>query len=518
MNLELVYKSKIIEVKNKNKELQLLDLNCINYEEILEKIEEETSKEIEEEHQSLNAIYEKALKRLDVLNDQLTMEYEYCYKQIKKKSKILNEKLDNIEDNEIQNIITDIQKLLLQMKKIPAINYDENKKLAEEIYELVYSGIKLELEIKNDSQLLEKVKTDATDISNIAKLIKEDISKESEKNKQEEIQKKVQKINQKGSSNIYYLDEELIVLLTSKKDETLISNEEQKILKKIGEYENTKKELEDRKLVYSYYDEKIPKLKSKIKQTKKRIRGRKIVLTVNLGLVGGLMAVSFISQPKNIKYKTITTVYDSSTDNISSDIKYLPEAEDTVTVVEYQPWEEYNFFDTQYKRNVYTYKLDAVNMNYDDIKDYLTSDFKEEVIPTKEEEKNTSKPNDEYKESEYIITKQIQDKDDYNEWDMLSMSFGLMIYLYGGMFWSGFSIGRPSLEELIKILKENKINLKCAKQASLDYKELIEKFYNEISALKTSIEVDYEKLPIALKENEKIKRKVLTIKEDNIEK
>ena len=385
MNFSYAYKAKIIEVEDNVKKLKAIDFECDSYEEILEKIEEDTSKKIEEIYQnftnwdsflleSLNAVYEEAIKRLNVLNNKVTKKYKYC---------------------------------LLIAK-----------------------------------QMQEKIK----------------------------------------------------------------------------EYENTKKELEDRKLVYSYYDEKIPKIKSEIRQTKKRIRGRKIVLTVNLGLVGGLMAVSFISQPKNIKYKTITTVYDSSTDNISSDIKYLPEAEDTVTVVEYQPWEEYNFFDTQYKRNAYTYELDAVNMNYDDIKDYLTSDFKEDVIPTKEEEKSTSKPNDEYKESEYIITKQIQDKDDYNEWDMLSMSFGLMIYLYGGMFWSGFSIGRPSLEELIKILKENKINLKCAKQASLDYKELIEKFYNEVSALKTSIEVDYEKLPIALKENEEIKRKVLAIKEDNIEK
>jgi|GEM_PF-2292010 hypothetical protein len=386
MNFSYAYKEKIIEVKDNIQKLKSADSEYDNYEEkILEKIEEDTSKKIEEIYQnltnwdsflleSLNAVYEEAIKRLNVLNDKVTKKYKYC---------------------------------LLIAK-----------------------------------QMQEKIK----------------------------------------------------------------------------EYENTKKELEDRKLVYSYYEEKIPKIKSEIRQTKKRIRGRKIVLTVNLGLVGGLMAVSFISQLKNIKYKTITTVYDSSTDNISSDIKYLPEAEDTVTVVEYQPWEEYNFFDTQYKRNVYTYELDAVNMNYDDIKDYLTSDFKEDVIPTKEEEKSTSKPNDEYKESKYIITKQIQDKDDYNECDMLSMLFGLMIYSYGGMFWSGFSIGRPSLEELIKILKENKINLKCAKQASLDYKELIEKFYNEVSALKTSIEVDYEKLPIALKENEEIKRKVLAIKEENIEK
>lgn len=386
MNFSYAYKEKIIEVKDNIQKLKSADSEYDNYEEkILEKIEEDTSKKIEEIYQnltnwdsflleSLNAVYEEAIKRLNVLNDKVTKKYKYC---------------------------------LLIAK-----------------------------------QMQEKIK----------------------------------------------------------------------------EYENTKKELEDRKLVYSYYEEKIPKIKSEIRQTKKRIRGRKIVITVNLGLVGGLMAVSFISQLKNIKYKTITTIYDSSTDNISSDIKYLPEAEDTVTVVEYQPWEEYNFFDTQYKRNVYTYELDAVNMNYDDIKDYLTSDFKEDVIPTKEEEKSTSKPNDEYKESKYIITKQIQDKDDYNECDMLSMLFGLMIYSYGGMFWSGFSIGRPSLEELIKILKENKINLKCAKQASLDYKELIEKFYNEVSALKTSIEVDYEKLPIALKENEEIKRKVLAIKEENIEK
>lgn len=525
MNLELEYKTKIKEIKDKNKELQLLDPNCINYREVLEKIEEVTSEELEEAHQkfnnsdqflteSLNVIYGKALKRLDVLNDRLTMEYEYCYKQIMKKCKLLNKKLDNQEENEIQNIITDIQKLLSQMKKMPTINYDENRKLVEEVYKLVYRGIKLELGSKIDSQLLEQIKTNTTDISYVAKLIKEDISKESDKSKQESLERKVQELNQNGSSDIYYLNKDLIIMLISKKDDILISQEAKQILEKIKEYENTQKELEKRKLVYSYYNEKIPKLKSEIRQTKKRIRGRKVALTVNLGLVGGLiMAVGFISQPKNIKYKTITTVYDSSKDDISSDIKYLPEIDDTVTVVEYQPWEEYDFFDTQYKRNVYTYELDAVNMNYDDIKDYLASDFKEEVIPTKTEEKSTSKPSDEYEENEYIITKQTQDKDDCDNWDMLSIPFVLAICISDGMILGAFPIEIPS-----KILKEKKRNLKWAEQGLLDYKELVEKFYNEVSDLKRSIEVEYEELPIALKENKEIKRKVLTIKEDNIEK
>ena len=520
MNLELEYKTKIKEIKDKNKELQLLDLDCINYEEVLEKIEEVTSEELEEAHQkfnnsdqflteSLNVIYGKALKRLDVLNDRLTMEYEYCYKQIMKKCRLLNKRLDNQEENEIQNIITDIQKLLFQMKKMPTINYDENRKLVEEVYELVYRGIKLELGSKIDSQLLEKIKTNTTDISYVAKLIKEDISKESDKSKQKSLERKVQELNQNGSSDIYYLNKDLIIMLISKKDDILISQEAKQILEKIKEYENTQKELEKRKLVYSYYDEKIPTLKSEVRKSQKKIKGRKIALAVNLGLIGGLiMAVSFISKPEDRKYKTSRPVYDSSIDNISPDTEYLSETENTVTVAKYQPWEEYGISNTKYKRNVYPYKLDVLNMNYDDIKDYLTSDLKEEVKLTKKDEK-----------SEYVIAKQIQNKDNNEnllvDWGIPSMFCALGFILYNVC--GALLIGEPSFEEL-KILKKTKTDLKWAEQGLLDYKELVEKFYNEVSTLKRSIEVEYDQLPIVLKENKEIKRKVLAIKEEKIEK
>ena len=296
MNFSYAYKEKIIEVKDNIQKLKSADSEYDNYEEkILEKIEEDTSKKIEEIYQkftnwdyflleSLNAVYEEAIKRLNVLNDKVTKKYKYC---------------------------------LLIAK-----------------------------------QMQEKIK----------------------------------------------------------------------------EYENTKKELEDRKLVYSYYDEKIPKIKSEIRQTKKRIRGRKIVLTVNLGLAGGLAAlISFKTKPifQDKEYKTITTLYDSSTEDISSNIEYLSEVDDRVTIVEYQPWEECGIFNTQYKRNIYTYELDISNINYDDVKDYLTSDFKEKVIPTKEVEKSTSKPSNEYEESEYVITKQIQDKQD----SIITEKLGLWIIM-----------------------------------------------------------------------------------------
>ena len=43
MNLALVYKSKIIEVKDNIEELKAIDFECDSYEEILEKIEKDTS-------------------------------------------------------------------------------------------------------------------------------------------------------------------------------------------------------------------------------------------------------------------------------------------------------------------------------------------------------------------------------------------------------------------------------------------------------------------------------------------
>ena len=89
------------------------------------------------------------------------------------------------------------------------------------------------------------------------------------------------------------------------------------------------------------------------------------------------------------------------------------------------------------------------------------------------------------------------------------MFYALGFILYGVC--SALLIGEPSFEEL-KILKKKKTNLKWAEQELLNYKELTEKFYNEVSTLKTSIEVEYEKLPNCLKENQRIKRKVLTIK------
>lgn len=319
-------------------------------------------------------------------------------------------------------------------------------------------------------------------------------------------------------------------MLTSKKDSILISKKEEKILEKIEEYENTKKELEEKHNYYEFSNKEIERIKTITKNSKKTRRVRKIALTVNWGLVAGLIAlISFKTKPlfQDEEYKTITTLYDSSTDDISSNIEYLPETEDRVTVVEYQPWEECGIFNTQYKRNIYTYELDISNINYDDVKDYLTSDFKEKVIPTKEVEKSTSKPSNEYEKSEYIITKQIQDKQDY----IIKEKIGLWILVSSEISVASIFINsqllkaiyeefgqKKSLKQLKQVVKKNKVELMTKKKKLLETKQKIEKLYNQISNLKSSIEVEYEELPIALKENEKIKRKILTIEEDNIEK
>ena len=142
-------------------------------------------------------------------------------------------------------------------------------------------------------------------------------------------------------------------------------------------------------------------------------------------------------------------------------------------------------------------------------------------------EKSTSKPNNEYEESEYVITKQIQDKQDY----IIKEKIGLWILVSSEISVASIFINlqllkaiykafgqKNSLKQLKQVVKKNKVELMTEKKKLLETKQKIEKLYNQISNLKSSIEVEYEELPIALKENEKIKRKILTIEEDNIEK
>ena len=142
-------------------------------------------------------------------------------------------------------------------------------------------------------------------------------------------------------------------------------------------------------------------------------------------------------------------------------------------------------------------------------------------------EKSTSKPSNEYEESEYVITKQIQDKQDsiitekLGLWIIMSSLISTAIFLFNLQFlkiiYKVFD-QELSLKQLKQVVRKNKVELMTEKKKLLETKQKIEKLYNQISNLKSSIEVEYEELPIALKENEKIKRKILTIEEDNIEK
>lgn len=536
MNIILVYKAKLIEIKDNIKQLKSIDFDCDNYEEILKKIEEETTEKSDEAYQnfanpdyflqeSLNAIYGNAIKRLDILNDQLVKEHEHFYK-LTVKSQLLNKKLKNVEVDEISDIITDMQNLLLQMKKTPTINYDENEKLVEKIYKLIYKGIKLELSVKKDSALLEYIKIDTTDISYIVMLIKEDISQIADKDNKKEVERKIQEINQHGFSDIHYLDKDLIVMLTSDEDSILSSKKQDQILEKLDEYNDMQKELKKKERSSKFCDLQVESMQSAINSNKRKRRKRKLAIAVNWGLVAGLIAISSIKlKPAETKeYKTVTTVYDSSTDDISSSIEYLPETEDSITLVEYQPWEKGGFLKTNYKRSIYTYELDNPDIDYDDIRDYLTSNFKEEATTTEKIEKISTKPNHEYEESEYIITKQIQDREDYNlnlnigTWIICASSFSAFIILCDQFIFLTIMKEGKSLKTLKTIIIEGKQKLLAEKQKALEAKQEVATLYSQASDLKSSIEVEYEELPTTLKENKEIKRKVLALQQNNIEK
>ena len=128
MNFSYAYKEKIIEVKDNIQKLKSADSEYDNYEEkILEKIEEDTSKKIEEIYQnftnwdsflleSLNAIYEEAIKRLNVLNNKVTKKYKYYLliaKQMQENLKEYENTKKELEDRKLIYIGKKTSKCLL---------------------------------------------------------------------------------------------------------------------------------------------------------------------------------------------------------------------------------------------------------------------------------------------------------------------------------------------------------------------------------------------------------------------
>ncbi len=522
----IIYNGKLKEIKDNLQKLEDIKIIIPTFKEAVENIIKKTEISIENNYKLFNnanqtldldeanaKIYCQASKEIDNLNQQIIKEYDIYYKITMKYNKLLS-LVDDVTEDNICDIVTDCRSILELLKSSSNIDYSFEKDITEKIYQLTYRIIKLELIYSNSAGLLYALKN-PTDQNYITELIKEDINLLDENNPDTKLVKeKVDKLKENGLNNMFLLDKNLIVLLAILTDKNLSHKVKDQFLNSLKKYTKIENDMQKTELAIS--NSKVDEIKKSLKIHNLKIFKKKVFLSMNLllvtsSIVGSAIAIGKLTENKENKVKT--TVYDSFRDTKEITERYEDLDTDTISLIEYSPWDEPGYFRDEYSRNVYTYDLEGIKKKYTNIEDYLTSDLKEKIKLSEEnEEIETKKPKDlDYTKNKYIITEKVINEKDFRMvkskfyWPLFSIlsSFGIIAI--------DFLLLKKLTSVKLKDLKQNKKQLqkelKSDKEKSIENKKSLYDLSQLATILKLDVLDNYEKLPDIVKETSNVKKK-----------
>lgn len=537
-DMSIQYNAKLIELEDNLEQLETLDIKTQRFATAVSDIENMVDEAVSKAYgtfsgvdsnvfleDTLSGVYDQAMRKLDKINSHVVSMYEDYY-QIQGEYKDLNKNIKFVDASNIERMSEDVLGLLTRIKESTTIDYNEEKTIVENIYQLVYKTIKLELIYTNHSRLLDTVQSSDTDTSYIVKLIKEEIRSLNSGCEKEEVMNRVSKLEKKGFNDQYFLDKDLIILLSLIGNDDLTAEVKNRFLSQVDQYIDTSCELENMDADHTRLGERLREIKKENRSILFRKFRKQLFFLINLGVVssaivaGSMFLKDFV---KGKEYKTITTTYDSSLDEQEEPIEeYLPKTEDSVTLIEYSPWEEPGYFRDEYKRTVYTYDLSLLDESYDNVEDYLNSDLKDDITFSEEEETRPDDPKEDYSKNKYVITKVSQDENISQPVDRpvlwglstLVLTIGTLAVDLGLM--TKFS--RTTFKDLKEQKRENKKEYANKQQVLLETKTHMDELTNQLFTMKDSIEEEYVELPSALKNDRKIKEKMLVLDNGSKEK
>lgn len=520
----IIYNGKLKEIKDNLQKLEDIKISIPTFKKAVENIIKETEISIENNYKLFNnadqtldldeanaKVYSQASKEIDKLNQQIIKEYDIYYKITMKYNKLLS-LVDDVTEDNICDIVIDCRSILSLLKSSSNIDYSFEKDITEKIYQLTYRIIKLELIYSNSAGLLYALKN-PTDQNYITELIKEDINLLDENHPDTKlVEEKVNKLKENGLNNMFLLDKNLIILLAILTDKNLSHKVDSKFFNSLKNYIELEKDMNKTELAIS--NSKVDEIKKSLKIHNLKIFKKKVFLSVNLllvtsSIVGSAIAIGKLTESKENKVKT--TVYDSFTDTKEITERYEDLDTDTISLIEYSPWDEPGYFRDEYSRNVYTYDLEGIKKKYANIEDYLTSDLKEKIkLSEEKEEIETEKPKDlDYTKNKYIITEKVINEKDFRMvkskiyWPLFSILSSIGIIAVDFLLLK--KLTSVKLKDLKQKKKKVQEELKSDKEKCLENKKSL----HELSQLATILKFDaldnYEKLPDIVKETFDIK-------------
>ena len=527
----IIYNSKLNEVKETINKLGNLsfDLKDINLK--VERIDNELKKSIKDKYDNydisdkspfmndeLSMLYDSAIKKLDKINDTLKQEYVNYYK-IHVLSKKLENSINDVDENNIDEVVSLGVMLLSSLKISSTVDYEIEEDIVNKVYKLIYKVIKLEtIYSNNNTKLLNDIKKDDVDVQYISKLIKEDISKIKDNS---EINDKLINLEDVDFNNNYLIDKNLIMLIILSNDKELSLRNKDKFLLDVDSYKQLLNDISYYKNERGYFLNDINELEDNIKNNKSKAFKKRLIYGINAVIVssiifGGSIGIKHLAKSK--KYRTYTTTYDSYTDLYTKDDSYLSGKDESVKIVEYSPWDSPGYFRDDYERNVYSYDFSDLLSDYSDVSNYLNKNLKKDITYRTNTERVKGIPEDfGYGENKYIVTEVKKDLDDYI---YTEIELPLLIIVYGLYISSVLGCDIFIMKDNSKKLKNIKNKLDELNEKLNRYKEIasnnndkIAELDKKIKELKNLIESEYEALPLVIKNSEEVnKAKKLVMK------
>lgn len=533
-DLSIIYNGKLLEVRDSLEQLKELDgFNTEKLEKAINKIEKNVEKSVEDNystfdnvdsktflHDSLATTYRQATAKLEKIKDVIDAEYQE-YLKINAKYKALRNNMEKISKENVAGLSEKGRDLLSSIRNSSIVDYKMEEELVENIYALIYKLIKLELIYKGESTILEYAKTDETDCSYFAKLVKENINK-LDRDSQALIKKIIINLATDGLTNDDYLDYNLLNTIIASEDDELSEIINNDFLDKIATCEELNEKYELAETKKTDLAERLNESKTKKKQNGLRKMKKRIFLNLNALVVAtGILASGYVLKDitKTKEYKTTTTTYNSITEEEKEKETYQTAKGYSLTITEYSPWIEPGYFRDGYSRDIYKYDLSDVDKSFSNLEDYLNPQLKDELEVESETQTKDEKPKDlGYKENKYIIKEVKQNKADYNPvispffWGGTTLGAGALIILIDWLI--AFKlISKEKYSDIKDDYKTSKKKLEENNTKYLEAKQELESLISQITNSREQVMQTYERLPEPVKEMPKIKQKIMEIED-----
>lgn len=533
-DLSIIYNGKLLEVRDSLEQLKELDgFNTEKLEKAINKIEKNVEKSVEDNystfdnvdsktflHDSLATTYRQATAKLEKIKDVIDVEYQE-YLKINAKYKALRNNMEKISKENVAGLSEKGRDLLSSIRNSSIVDYKMEEELVENIYALIYKLIKLELIYKGESTILEYAKTDETDCSYFAKLVKENINK-LDRDSQALIRKIIINLATDGLTNDDYLDYNLLNTIIASEDDELSEIINNDFLDKIATCEELNEKYELAETKKTDLAERLNESKTKKKQNGLRKMKKRIFLNLNAIVVAtGILASGYVLKDitKTKEYKTTTTTYNSITEEEKEKETYQTAKGYSLTITEYSPWIEPGYFRDGYSRDIYKYDLSDVDKSFSNLEDYLNPQLKDELEVESETQTKDEKPKDlGYKENKYIIKEIKQNKADYNRvispifWGGTTLAAGALIIFIDWLI--AFKlISKEKYSDIKDDYKTSKKKLEENNTKYLEAKQELENLISQITHSREQVMQTYKRLPEPVKEMPKIKQKIMEIED-----